>query len=453
MKLVPYEHQIKAMNKALKRLRKDKFFALYMEMGTGKSKVALDLIDYLDVKKIIIFAPKGIIQNTWRQEVEKNTDIKYFVFDNPAKLKINNDEPVIILVRSEYLSTRIDKIKWMKENLIKDEDTLVIIDEASIFRYPRTNRSVWMMQMFTESNYYKLILSGTPFTQNVAELWSQFEILQNAYWGQDYEKFLTETTFSPPGKNYRRESIPEKVIEVADFIKDDCFKINKNECLDLPERIYKIIKFNLEGGEAESYQSMHDELMMMIDSVMYKAEHALELFTRLRTLTSGIFSKEIVHKNPKKLEILKGVLEEMDGKVMIYASYIAECKMIADQYPDISVCNWGKKKGNEVERFRLDSTKKLFISTPDSGAYGFNMQFCSNQIFYDRPLSLEKYLQAQGRIHRNGQLNKCLYVDLVAEGTVDEAMLYIHQEKISIMRLFHDKLKLKQVMEHAKGGK
>lgn len=263
-----YEHQ----RKAVEKLSKVKVGALYLEMGTGKTRTALELInkriEARKVNKVIWLCPCSVKENL-RRDIIKHTG----EFDND----------LITICGIETLSSSIKaNIKLL--SLVKNNNCYLIVDESNLvknFKAKRTERIIELSKLCT----YKLILNGTPISKNEADLFSQWYILDYRILG--YRSFWS---FSANHLEYD-ERIPGRVIKtlnvnyLVEKIAPYSYQIRKDECLDLPVKSYDKVYFELTDDQREHYNWIANELIFELDE--FDSTTIYRLFTGLQHVTSG----------------------------------------------------------------------------------------------------------------------------------------------------------------------
>ena len=234
-------HQIPAVEKLLPT----RVGALFMEMGTGKTRTAIEIIHRRQarVSKIVWFCPVSLKQ-TIRHELKKHTDssdLDIHCFDQ--KTNQENIPAVfwyIVGIESMSLSARV----ILTINDLVDINTFVIVDESSYIKGHRSARANWITDLSQKAKY-RMILTGTPISQGVVDLFSQFRFLSPKILG--YQSFYS---FSANHLEYS-ERFPGMIVQahntewIAAKIKPYVYQITKEECLDLPKKLYETRYFRI----------------------------------------------------------------------------------------------------------------------------------------------------------------------------------------------------------------
>jgi len=233
--------------------------------------------------------------------------------------------------------------------------------------------------------------------------------------------------------------------ELTDSLDRFSYRVLKKDCLDLPDKIYLKRTVELTPEQGRVYNQLKDIALAMIDDKMITTPNILTQILRLSQVCSGFVRTDdgVVRELPSnKLGELMSALEEVDGKVIIWASWtndiLAIEKALAKEYGPESVRTYyGDTKADErqeiVEQFQQpDSKLRFFVGQPKTGGYGLTLTEASTVIYFSNSYDLEVRLQSEDRAHRIGQKNNVTYIDIVTEGTVEEKILVALRDKINI---------------------
>ena len=232
--------------------------------------------------------------------------------------------------------------------------------------------------------------------------------------------------------------------ELADSLKPFSYRVLKEDCLDLPDKIYMKREIQLTKEQDELYQQMRKEALATLNGKTVTTMTALTQLMRLHQITCGHFTaddgsvQEI--KNNRLAELLD-VLEEIEGKAIIWAHYQHDVKnifkLLEEKYgPGSAVHYYGKTLPEErdyaIKNFKTNDKVRFFIGTPATGGYGITLTQASTVIYYSNGYDLEKRMQSEDRAHRIGQKKTVTYVDIIAEETVDTKIVKALRKKINI---------------------
>jgi SNF2 family DNA or RNA helicase len=237
----------------------------------------------------------------------------------------------------------------------------------------------------------------------------------------------------------------QRLDELSKIIEQFSYRVLKEDCLDLPDKIYIKREIELTKEQVKLYQSMKLVAMASLSGKVVKAPHVLTQLMRLHQITCGHLtteSGEIVDIENNRLDELMEILEEVEGKVIIWSHYTHDIRKISailkKTYGENSVVEYYGKTESEtrqesIEKFQDPrSPVRFFVGNPQTGGYGITLTAASTVIYYSNGYDLEKRLQSEDRAHRIGQKKSVTYIDLIAEKTVDEKIVKALRKKINI---------------------
>ncbi len=445
-KTKPYEHQRNALNESAEKNN----WAYFMEMGTGKTKVTIDNIAYLyfqrKITTVLIIAPKSVYTN-WETEIEIHLPdvLKYKIFkwniDKPKdyfKLEESNDLK-IFLINVEALSTKRG-FQACSQYLIKNKLNFVALDESTTIKNRSAKRTKNILALGKVS-HIKRILTGSPITKSPLDLFTQCQFLSPELLGfNSYLAFrnrYAEMTDIPVGSG-RYISIPKyykRLDELEEKMKTFATRIRKDQCLDLKPKVRSKRYIELDGEGKKIYERLKHHALAIVEDSTISFSNKLTEIIKLHQVCNG-FTKDddgkILQLHKSKLNALQETLEETDGKVIIWANYlynIHEIKnFLIDKYgPESTVSIYGEvsveDRKTAVERIQKDDKCRFLVGNPTTGGFGLTLTACNTVIYYSNSYNLEVRMQSEDRAHRMGQKGTVVYIDIVARGTLDEAIM------------------------------
>jgi SNF2 family DNA or RNA helicase len=468
-KTKPYRHQLDAYNFAKDR----EFSALFMEQGTGKTKVALDVVAHniirRHVKAVIIIAPKGVHTNWLNREIPKhlsnNIEANYLLW-NSAKTKKNikaqefvlkDDKPFFLFINIDALITKAAKELIAK---IIRRKTMVIVDESSRIKTPSAKRTKEIVKL--GANVAKrLILTGTPVTQSPFDVYAQFKFLSPTIFHKSYLCFkhkygIFTKKYTTGGATYEELLAYQNLDLLKAEVKKHAFIITKEECLDLPAKVYQVDSVELSNEQKKHYTEVQELLRTIINDDELLLKNTLTQIIKLQQITSGFLKLDdethIIDGINPKLKRLEERLEESTGKVIIWTRFKAEVDLVAsllNKNEAVFYTGETSKEDREqaVVRFQTDDTCRYFVGNPSTAGLGLTLTAASTVIYYSNSFSLEDRLQSEDRAHRIGQDKSVLYIDLVAKDTIDEQIKRALEAKESMAKLITEKKFLAQLTQ------
>src|SRR5210317_474588 len=444
-KTTPYEHQRNALNQSAEQTQ----WAYFMEMGTGKTKVTIDNIAYLylqrKINSVLIIAPKSVYLN-WETEIEIHMPdvLKYKIYKwNVDKDKdyhaLNNSKDLkIFLINVEALSTKRG-FESCKDYLITNNLNFVALDESTTIknRSAKRTKNILALQKLAR---VRRILTGSPITKSPLDLYTQCQFLSPELLGfSSYLAFrnrYAEMTDIPVGSG-RNISVPKyykRLEELETKLKQFSTRIRKDQCLDLKPKVRQKRYIELEGDAKKIYEKLRTNALAIVQDSTISFSNKLTEIIKLHQVCNGFTNDdgEIMQLHNQKLKALEEILEETDGKVIIWANYIYNIQEIITflekKYGKESVVSiYGaidvETRKEAVEKIQKDPKVRFLVGNPTTGGFGLTLTACNTVIYYSNNYNLEVRMQSEDRAHRMGQKGTVVYVDIVAKGTLDEAIM------------------------------
>ena len=462
-KTKPYEHQ----RDALKQCWNKEAFAIFAEMGTGKSKIALDnaciLYNQGSIDRLLVVAPKGAYMTWVDQEIpthvpdyiekkvvvwKQSTSQKYM--SELRSMMNNNFELKIMVMNVEAFSTKRG-VDFARLFLIGK--SMMIVDESTTIKNPKAKRTKAIHALRDETKYRR-ILTGSPVTQSPLDLWAQMDFLdpyileQSSYYAFRTRYAVIVTANAAGGTHTYQKILKFKNLkELGDLVAPHSYRILKKDCLDLPDKVYVKRYVELTDEQKKAYAEMKENALATLNGSSATAFNVLTQLIRLHQITCGHMatdSHDIIDIKSNRLDELMQILGENSGKVIIWANYIYDInqikKAIEKEFGEDSYCTYygatlAKDRQKCINDFQdPDSPVRFFIGNTQTGGYGITLTAASTVVYYSNNYDLEKRIQSEDRAHRIGQMNKVLYIDLVAKGTVDVKIIRSLRNKVNIAK-------------------
>ena len=459
-KTKPYAHQITALEKSWDK----SVYAYFMEMGTGKSKVLVDnmamLYDKGKINGALIIAPKGVYRNWFSLEIPQHlpshVDYKTVLWtaltsktkDKEYQQLFKSDTDLHILIMNvEAFSTK--KGLEFATRFLSCHKTLITVDESTTIKTPTAKRTKAILALGKLATY-KRILTGSPVTKSPLDLYTQCAFLDEELLGfSSYYTFRNRyATMLDRNFGGRRVQIVggyKRLDELAGLLKPFSYRVLKEDCLDLPEKTYVQREVELTDEQKQTYSTMKAAALASLNGKRATAPHVLTQLMRLHQITCGHLKNDddtITALKSNRINSLMELLEEVDGKVIIWANYIYDIKQIVaaigKKYGEDSIVQYygaipSEMRQKYIEIFQDPNSKaRFFVGNPQTGGYGITLTAAKTVVYYSNGYDLEKRLQSEDRAHRIGQKNMVTYVDLITPKTVDEKIRKALRKKINI---------------------
>ena len=458
-KTKPYKHQMTALEKSWNKQN----FAYFMEMGTGKTKVLIDnmsmLYDKGKVDGALIIAPKGVIKTWYEQELPTHlpNHIENVTVLWQANITKGQQEKLeslfeietalhILIMNVEALST--DKGVKFAAKFLNSHKVIMAIDESTTIKTPTAKRTKNIIDLGKYAKY-KRIMTGSPVTKNPLDLYSQCEFLDpylldfTSYYAFR-NRYAEMKTMHLRGRSIQVVDEFKNLGELSDTVKTFSERILKEDCLDLPPKNFIKRHIILTGEQRKAYDQMKKAAMAVLNGKVTTTMTVLTQLMRLHQITCGHFtaddgSVQLIENN--RIKELMNVLEETEGKAIIWANYQRDITNIIQNIvkvygPGSVVDYYGltpqEERQDNIKKFQNDDNCRFIVGTTQTGGYGITLTQANTVIYYSNGYDLEKRLQSEDRAHRIGQTKSVTYVDLIAEDTVDEKIVKALRDKINI---------------------
>ena len=394
-KTEPYAHQLKALE-----LSWDKsYFAYFMEMGTGKSKVLIDnlamLYDAGKINGVLIVAPKGVYKNWYDSEIPthmpdhvEHTDVLWQAMINQKqqreldKLFTPGEDLHILIMNVEAFSTK--KGVEFAAKFLRCHRTMMAIDESTTIKNPDAKRTKHICSL-GEYAGYKRILTGSPVTKSPLDLYKQCEFLKKELLGHtSYYTFRTRyakmKTANFGGRSVQIVTGYQHLAELSEKLKPFSYRVLKDDCLDLPKKTFMKRIVQLTPDQKKIYLQMKQLALAQMDGKIMTTATVLTQLMRLQQITCGHFTADdgtIKEVDSNRLPELMNVLEEIEGKVVIWAHWQRDVhriiREIVKKFGENSFVDYYgltpmSERQSNIKKFQdPDSPVKFFIGTTQTG--------------------------------------------------------------------------------------
>lgn len=406
-----------------------------MQMGLGKSRTAIELAfrRWSKIDHVVWFCPVSL-KETVRQEILKHTDCtNIYVFNDKTNAKrLPLASWYIIGIESMSSSTRM----VLAANKLITTETMVILDESSYIKGHYTKRTLRITKM-SERARYRLILTGTPLSQGVVDLFAQMRFLSPKILGYDsfYSFAANHLEYSEkfPGMIVRAHNTEYLAAKIAPYV----YQVTKEECLNLPSKLYTTRYFYMTDEQAERYQQAKEEILAeLLEQEEFDTTVIFRLFSVLQQIASGFWHRRVKRKGFQMLEfeheridMLLSTIREIPEteKIIIWAKFRYDIdhieKALRKEFGENSVALFHgglseKERNKQVSLFR--SPARFFLATQSAGGHGLTLNEAHYVIFYNNGFKYSEREQAEDRCHRIGQTHKVTYIDIQCLCSIDE---------------------------------
>ena len=419
-KLLEYQEE------AVAKLLPARVGALFMDMGTGKTRTAIELIRIRQSKidRVIWFCPVSL-KDTIRYEILKHANSRpetIYVFGDRTNERTVPADAFWYIVGVESMSSSARTI--LTANKLITERSFVVMDESSYIKGHKAQRTQRVTNM-SERSKYRLALNGTPISQGVVDLYAQMRFLSPKILG--YRSFYSfannhlEYSEKFPGLIVRAHNTEYLAAKMKPYV----YQVTKDEAgLNLPPKLYETYSCSLTDQQEEAYQQAKDELLNDVRPEDWDSLFIFRLFTALQGIVVGFWRRtngELVELPHKRIELLLSVLERIPDpeKVVIWAKYRYSTKEIVEalaaKYGAEAVAEFHgdlseKRRNQELARWR--ESGRYLIATQGAGGHGLTLNEAHHTVFYANGFKYAERIQAEDRCHRIGQERRPVYIDL-----------------------------------------
>jgi len=479
----------KAQKVIYDRAIKSPVFANFSDQGTGKTIVALKLIEYRmknnGVNHVVIILPQTIIAN-WIDEIKTYLDVVVNVYDT------NHDKVTSEILKSDKKSiTLINYEKYIRSyyQLKKKNFDMAVIDESHRLKNYKIRKAKTCSHIYycTRNILYKLIMTGTPICNGAEDLFMQFKILDEKIICATFDEF--QSMYLKMGGYFNKNVIGYKnQKKLQKIVQKHSARVELKDCVELPPIVINNVYTKLSPPALRLYGTMEKSLYAELDKVKAKLSRLqlktlcrnsgihikrgisyLDLFILCHDLLSESNCDMLITKLLRMHQIAGGflttdagttekihnvkinacldLLEGIKGQVLIFCQYKAEIEHleIALKKSKYKVCNYREQKTRtEVYRDFKEGRYQIMILQISSGSVGLNLQEANHVIFYSWNYKADSYRQAISRIKRIGQSKKMYVQNIIMNGTIDKTILNIIGKKSKFAAKFLARKKVKK---------
>ena len=462
-KFKPFDHQVDALEYGWDRIE----FGLFMEMGTGKSKVLIDNMGMLyqagEINFALVIAPKGVYRNWVAKEIPEHMsdDIPHRVIrwvSGPNKkqqeeMRSVQDKfeglTIFVMNVESFSSLKGQKAgDWMARAL--GTGGMIAIDESTTIKNHKAKRTKALMKIAAQFKYRRL-LTGSPVTKSPMDIYSQCEFLRPGLLGYD-SYYAFQGRYAVVQRKTMGQAAFQQIVgfknldELTKRIDMFSFRVLKKDCLDLPDKIYTARYVGMTKEQFDMYEQIRKHAMVLLDSgEMSTAPAVITQMLRLQQIMSGHLKTDegdMLYFPSKRMEALEEIINEHDGKAIIWSRFrhdiIGMTDMLNKKFgAGCAVSYFGDTSDDDraaaVLNFQNpDHPLKYFVGNPATAGYGLTLTEANLVVYYANDFNLETRIQSEDRAHRIGQKNNVTYIDLICEGSIDEHIVKTLRTKIDI---------------------
>lgn len=476
MKTKGMAHQLEA----LRRMQGRAAYALFMEQGTGKTwtlladaerNYAAGLID-----AVLVFAPKGVHTNWVRREIPAHLGVEAITrlwrsgmgkrerakLDDLLRPREVGEVPPLRVLAMNFDALMSKDALAFARSFLRATSAMVIVDESGRIKNPSAERTQRLM-LLRDLAKLRRIATGTPVTNAPMDVFSQMEFLEEGLLGTtSYRAFVAEyaelmdkdhpmlkrmiednprmgraqiVARNPDGSPRWRN-----LDKLQGLLTPHSYRVLKRDCLELPDKIYKTVYFELSPAQRTAYELMKEDLRIKLEDGSLQPVAALAALVKLQQITSGFVIKPeggvlyVDERNPR-LEALCDALEDVDGSVLVWARFKEEITAVSAALRKagrrvVEYHGGVNAKDREAAVDAIQSGKAdVFVGNAQAGGIGLTLTAAETTVYFSNDWNLATRLQSEDRNHRIGTRNNVVYIDLAASDTIDESIARALQRK------------------------
>lgn len=427
--------------------------------GTGKTGSAIWAADYLMergyVKRVLIICPLSVTK-VWQDELFNlvpHRSLGVMTGKREKRLAVLESGCEICVINFDGVTSLYtnDKKKHKKSSHLKDQFDLIIVDEASTYRNPDTDR--YEALAFINTLQTRLwLMTGTPTPNAPTDAWAMTRLVSPSRVPRSFNLFR-ETVMMPAGP-YKWVA----KIGSADHVRkvmQPAIRFEKADCIDLPPITYNDRFCEMSKEQRDMFEMMRKKLKHEDDGTTVSAANAAVKILKMQQICCGVVKDD--DENPvyldcaNRLKLLLELIEQASDKVIVFVPFIYSMEMIRDFLVKHKIsCALVNGKVPNHERaqiftaFQNSDTPRVLIAHPAVAAHGLTLTAASTIVWYAPIYSLEQYEQANARIERYGQKNimsvyhmlchpfeAAIYQVLQKKGSIQAALLNLYRDAIA----------------------
>jgi superfamily II DNA or RNA helicase len=406
--------------------------------NTGKSASAIWAADYLLTQKIIrrvlIVCPVSIMDAAWRNDLfsvamHRRVDVAYGAA--PKRKKIISGD-------AEFIIINYDGIEVVKDELVAGGFDLIIVDEASHYSNAQTAR--WKaLKALIKDDTWLWMMTGTPAAQSPVQAYGLAKLVNPSAIPRTFSAFRDMVMYKITQFKW---GVKDSAVETVHRVLQPAIRFSKAECLDLPDMVYVRRDVPLSKQQKFYYEKLRKQMLLEAAGESVTAANAAVTMTKLLQISCGsVYTDD---QNTLQFDIkgryaaLKEVLDEAPRKVLIFVPFKHTMRVVAEQLAaDGITCDLingevpASTRTEIFRRFQNDPDPRVLVIQPQAAAHGVTLTAADTVVWWGPVASLEIYAQANARVHRKGQVNRCTVVQLVGS-PVEKRVYEMLDNKIDV---------------------
>lgn len=427
------------------------------DMGLGKTKESIDTACMMYLYKhwrkgiVVVVCPNGV-KKQWEDQIEEHGwGVGNWVLIPRGSTK-QRAEHITHFVNAKttggrqplkWIILNYESLRWFKKTFHHAASGAVLIcDEGHRLKNARAKQTLIVADAAPS---YLWLLTGTQVSNRPEDLYSLITLVRPLWWKSWYEfdqEYLIHDKFGAIRTYKMLPHLNQRLAQVS-------FGRRKEQCIDLPPKIYTERTVTLNNAERKAYDRMRDELIAWLDAQEFEggrptstqAANFAARYIRLRQLTHGLVSAGVDEghswiKSPSKTAELMEIWKDA-GKthMVVWCHFVPVVEKVTDAFLSDGVKAYEIRGGISLPKRekRIDQWKAeggVLVANMDCAGEGQNFQVCDLEVFADLPHTPRQRQQCSDRLHRIGQTRSVSVIDLMAEDTVDRKVKAMLKKKL-----------------------
>lgn len=431
MRFIPHAYQ----QYAIQHIETHKEAALFLDMGLGKTVIALSAIwdlafDFFEVSKVLVVAPLRVARDTWPAEIEKWEHLKYMTYS--VVVGTEEERKQALLKQALVYIINRENVDWLvSKSGVPFRFDMVVIDELSSFKSHTSKRFKSLLKVRPQVK--RIVgLTGTPSGNGLMDLWAEFRLLDMGKRLGRYISHYREAFFEPDKRNqmmvFSYKPRPGAAKEIYQLIGDMTISMKSLDFLPMPKLIMNEVHVKLSPAERKVYDELRKKMALSIEGKEIDAANAAALSGKLLQMANGAVyddDHKPIRIHDRKLDALEDLVEAANEKPILIAYWfkhdlarMKERLSIREIRSSKDITDWNEGKIS------------VAAIHPASAGHGLNLQAGGSVlIWFGLTWSLELYQQTNARLWRQGQKHTVIIEHIVTEGTIDEQVMRALQSK------------------------
>jgi SNF2 family DNA or RNA helicase len=353
--------------------------------------------------------------SAWRADLftfamHRSVDIAYGSPDKRRK---------ILASGSDYVVINYDGVEIIADDIAAGGFDLIIVDEATHYKNAQTKRWKALNKLVGEDTWLWM-MTGTPAAQSPLDAYGLAKLVNPRgvprFFGSFRDQVMYKITRFKWGV---KDSATETVFNAL----RPAIRFTKEECLDLPPMVYTKRKVELTPQQRKYYKQLKDQMVMQVAGEEVTAVNAAVNMNKLLQISAGAVytdhgdALEFDIKN--RYKVLMEAIQEASSKVLVFVPFRHAIGILSEKLASDGVSNeviQGSvpvtKRTDIFKRFQEQDNPKVLVIQPAAASHGVTLTAADTVVWWAPTSSLETYSQANARVHRSGQKNKCTVVQL-----------------------------------------